>query len=94
MTVEELITQLGISGGILFVVWKIAMRMIAAWREATKERGHLEHKRLDQQHEEHKRLSESIECLSDRVHENTQTMERFISCMTPPEGMRAVRLGD
>lgn len=80
-------------GAALFVLWKLANRMISAWRDTAKERNAMEMERLKQQHAEQMKLADAIECLSDRVHENTQTMERFIVGITPSEGTRVVRVG-
>jgi hypothetical protein len=64
-------SSIGLYGAILFVAWKLATRLIGVWKETASAGNALELKRLDQQHVERTKLSDAVECLSDRVHENT-----------------------
>mgnify|MGYP001569800095 CR=1 FL=1 len=68
----QLLASFGTPGVIAFVVWKLAHRALRVWKEVAASRATLETTRLTQQHETQKLLADSVGCLSDRVHENTQ----------------------
>lgn len=105
--IANLFSQFGLGGAMLFVIWKIALKALGVWKENSAARLELEKAKIDfeklrltQQHEEYKKLSDAIECLSDRVHENTVAVQQafsvtreFIENITPPMGMKATRHG-
>jgi hypothetical protein len=67
----QLFSGLGLGGVALFVFWKLATKALCAWKDTSKTHAELELEKTKQAHDGQTRLAASIECLSDRVHENT-----------------------
>ena len=99
--VMGLLGQWGPVGAVLYVFWRALPKILSVYRDVSLERAKLEMERLKFQHEQQRELAKAIECLSDRVHENTQAsvqlatrIEAFMGkSESEPDAPRVVRQG-